>query len=193
MTSCSRCRRAWRGTRAGRPSPPTLLAARVGERLGRVEGEAHDRSSRRSPTAARWRCTRRSFGRGASGSGARRHPPLVVTHRRRPRRGQDDARRRRSAAGYGVTGEVTSPTFALVHEYEAPRSPVLPPRPVPSRAAGASWRNLGWDEILSVRALVLVEWPDRAGDRDAARARADLAAAPAGRSGAPLAVRGMAS
>ncbi|HSY80916.1 MAG TPA: tRNA (adenosine(37)-N6)-threonylcarbamoyltransferase complex ATPase subunit type 1 TsaE, partial [Gemmatimonadaceae bacterium] len=27
--------------------------------------------------------------------------------------------------GYGVTEPVTSPTFALVHEYRAPRSPVF--------------------------------------------------------------------
>jgi len=27
-------------------------------------------------------------------------------------------------AGYGVTESVTSPTFALVHRYDAPRSPV---------------------------------------------------------------------
>ena len=66
--------------------------------------------------------------------------------------------------GYGVTGEVTSPTFALVHEYEAPRSPVYHldlyrlDRPDQLDA-------LAWDEIVSARALVLIEWPDRAGDR----------------------------
>jgi len=66
--------------------------------------------------------------------------------------------------GYGVTGEVTSPTFALVQEYEAPRSPVYHldlyrlDRPEQLDA-------LAWDEILSARALVLVEWPDRAGER----------------------------
>lgn len=66
--------------------------------------------------------------------------------------------------GYGVTGEVTSPTFALVQEYEAPRSPVYHldlyrlDRPEQLDA-------LAWDEILSARALVLVEWPERAGER----------------------------
>ena len=66
--------------------------------------------------------------------------------------------------GYGVSGEVTSPTFALVHEYEAPRSPVYHldlyrlDRPDQLDA-------LAWDEIVSARALVLIEWPDRAGDR----------------------------
>jgi tRNA threonylcarbamoyladenosine biosynthesis protein TsaE len=66
--------------------------------------------------------------------------------------------------GYGVSGEVTSPTFALVQEYDAPRSPVYHldlyrlDRPEQLDA-------LAWDEILSARALVLVEWPDRAGER----------------------------
>jgi tRNA threonylcarbamoyladenosine biosynthesis protein TsaE len=66
--------------------------------------------------------------------------------------------------GYGVTEPVTSPTFALVHEYHAPRSPVFHidlyrlERP-------ADLTNIGWDDIVRADALVLVEWPERAGDR----------------------------
>jgi tRNA threonylcarbamoyladenosine biosynthesis protein TsaE len=51
-------------------------------------------------------------------------------------------------AGYGVTSEVTSPTFALVQEYDAPRSPctILDlyrlDRPDQLDA-------LAWDEILA--------------------------------------------
>lgn len=66
--------------------------------------------------------------------------------------------------GYGVTEEVTSPTFALVHRYAAPKSPVYHldlyrvERP-------EELTNLGWDEIVSEDALVIVEWPERAGDR----------------------------
>jgi tRNA threonylcarbamoyl adenosine modification protein YjeE len=66
--------------------------------------------------------------------------------------------------GYGVTAEVTSPTFALVHEYVAPRSPVhhldLYRLDRPDQLDA-----LGWDELVSGHALVLIEWPDRAGDR----------------------------
>ena len=66
--------------------------------------------------------------------------------------------------GYGVTERVTSPTYALVHEYAAPRGPVHhldlyrldDPRALDT---------IGWDEIVSGAALVLVEWPERAGDR----------------------------
>lgn len=66
-------------------------------------------------------------------------------------------------AGYGVTAEVTSPTFAIVHVYDAPKSPVYhidlfrleTPRDL---------QNIGWDDILQADALVLIEWPERAGD-----------------------------
>jgi len=65
--------------------------------------------------------------------------------------------------GYGVAEPVTSPTFALVHRYEAPRSPVYHldlyriERP-------SDLVNLGWDEIVASHALVIVEWPERAGE-----------------------------
>lgn len=66
--------------------------------------------------------------------------------------------------GYGVTSEVTSPTFALVHEYSASRSSVQHldlyrlERPDELDA-------LGWDEIVFGQDVVLIEWPERAGDR----------------------------
>ena len=64
--------------------------------------------------------------------------------------------------GYGVRDEVTSPTFAIVHQYEAPKSPVyhidLFRLETPS-----ALQNIGWDDIVQADALVLVEWPRRAG------------------------------
>ena len=65
--------------------------------------------------------------------------------------------------GYGVTEPVTSPTFALVHRYDAAKSPVyhldLYRIERPSELV-----NIGWDEIARSHALVIVEWPERAGD-----------------------------
>lgn len=67
-------------------------------------------------------------------------------------------------SGYGVTEPVTSPTFALVHEYAAERSRVLHldlyrlDRP-------DDLDSIGWDELVSSHALVLIEWPERAADR----------------------------
>ena len=66
--------------------------------------------------------------------------------------------------GYGVEDEVTSPTYALVHRYSAPKSPVyhvdLYRLDNPSQLT-----NIGWDDIISDHALVIVEWPERAGSR----------------------------
>jgi tRNA threonylcarbamoyl adenosine modification protein YjeE len=66
--------------------------------------------------------------------------------------------------GYGVEGEITSPTYALVHEYSAPRSAVFH-IDLYRLESPDQLTNLGWDEIVSARALVLVEWPERAGQR----------------------------
>jgi tRNA threonylcarbamoyladenosine biosynthesis protein TsaE len=63
--------------------------------------------------------------------------------------------------GYGVGEPVTSPTFALVHEYAAPRSPVF--HVDLYRLSGPQQlANIGWDDTISAAALVLVEWPERA-------------------------------
>jgi len=66
--------------------------------------------------------------------------------------------------GYGVTEDVTSPTFALVHRYAAPRSPVFH-LDLYRLSDPVELTNIGWDDILGEDALVLVEWPERAGDR----------------------------
>lgn len=65
------------------------------------------------------------------------------------------------AAGLGFPGEVTSPTFTLVHEYTAPamRLPVYhfdfyrldSPEAVP---------GLGWDDYLDAGGVCVVEWAD---------------------------------
>lgn len=66
--------------------------------------------------------------------------------------------------GYGTIDAVTSPTFALVHEYAAPRSPIY--HIDLYRLNGPEELTaLAWDEIVSAQALVLVEWPERAGSR----------------------------
>lgn len=63
--------------------------------------------------------------------------------------------------GYGVMEAVTSPTFALVHEYRAPLSPVFHLdlyRLQHARELAA----IGWEDISAAHALVLIEWPERA-------------------------------
>jgi tRNA threonylcarbamoyladenosine biosynthesis protein TsaE len=67
--------------------------------------------------------------------------------------------------GFGVTEEVTSPTYALVHEYEGRAGRVF--HLDLYRLAGPDeLTNLAWDEIVAAPdALVLIEWPERAGAR----------------------------
>ena len=67
-------------------------------------------------------------------------------------------------AGYGVEESVTSPTYALVHKYEDQRSPVYLVD-LYRLDNESQLTNIGWDDLLSDRALVIIEWPERAGDR----------------------------
>jgi tRNA threonylcarbamoyladenosine biosynthesis protein TsaE len=64
--------------------------------------------------------------------------------------------------GYGVTADVTSPTFALVHEYTAPRSRVYH-LDLYRLEREVELTNIGWFDIIASGGLVLVEWPERAG------------------------------
>jgi tRNA threonylcarbamoyladenosine biosynthesis protein TsaE len=65
--------------------------------------------------------------------------------------------------GYGVTSDVTSPTFTIVHEYESSRSAVHHLDLYRLRDS-RELVTIGWDDILAGGGLVIVEWPDRAPD-----------------------------
>ncbi|HEX7120760.1 MAG TPA: tRNA (adenosine(37)-N6)-threonylcarbamoyltransferase complex ATPase subunit type 1 TsaE [Gemmatimonadaceae bacterium] len=66
--------------------------------------------------------------------------------------------------GFGVRDQVTSPTFALVHEYRATRGTVYH-LDLYRLADPGQLTNIGWDDIVNSDALVLVEWPEHAGER----------------------------
>lgn len=65
--------------------------------------------------------------------------------------------------GYGVSEPVTSPTYAIVHEYSSPRSPVYHIDLYRIEHA-TELEQVGWSDIISSNALVIIEWPERAGD-----------------------------
>jgi len=67
-------------------------------------------------------------------------------------------------SGVGVREDVTSPTFALVNEYHAERATVFHLDLYRLRGPD-DLTNLAWDDIVNSAAIVLVEWPERAGDR----------------------------
>ncbi|HEY7878558.1 MAG TPA: tRNA (adenosine(37)-N6)-threonylcarbamoyltransferase complex ATPase subunit type 1 TsaE [Gemmatimonadaceae bacterium] len=66
--------------------------------------------------------------------------------------------------GAGVREPVTSPTFAIVHRYRGAGATAVVYHLDLYRIEGPHQvANLGWDEIVSAHALVLVEWPEHAG------------------------------
>ena len=64
--------------------------------------------------------------------------------------------------GFGVREAVTSPTFALVHEYAAVAGRLF--HLDLYRITGPhELANIGWESLLDAPALLIVEWPERAG------------------------------
>ena len=65
--------------------------------------------------------------------------------------------------GLGATAPATSPTYALVHHYAtAQGAPVYHVDCYRLRNADEA-RDLGFDDMTRERAIVLIEWPERAG------------------------------
>ena len=89
-------------------------------------------------------------------------PPLVVTLDGELGAGKTTLVRA-ICAGYGVREDVTSPTFAIVHQYDAPKSPVYHIDLFRLESPSAL-QNIGWDDIVQADALTLIEWPRRAGE-----------------------------
>jgi tRNA threonylcarbamoyladenosine biosynthesis protein TsaE len=66
--------------------------------------------------------------------------------------------------GAGANDDVTSPTYALVHEYRVGAVPLYH-IDLYRLANPSELTNIGWDDIIGADAIVLVEWPERAGTR----------------------------
>ncbi len=62
------------------------------------------------------------------------------------------------AAGLGLSDEVTSPTFALIHEYGRPAR--LFHLDCYREPAVERWLELGVTDYFSTDAVVLIEWPE---------------------------------
>lgn len=63
------------------------------------------------------------------------------------------------ARGLGFTGDVHSPSYALVHEY--PGEPSLFHMDLYRLAPGADWQEIGLDHYFEGNGVCLVEWPER--------------------------------
>ena len=64
--------------------------------------------------------------------------------------------------GLGARARVTSPTYALVHHYEAGATPVYHVDCYRLRSAEEA-RDLGFEDMVRERAIILIEWPERGG------------------------------
>ncbi len=64
--------------------------------------------------------------------------------------------------GFGAGALATSPTYALVHHYAAAETPVYHVDCYRLRSPDEA-RDLAFDDMLREPAIVLVEWPERAG------------------------------
>jgi len=65
------------------------------------------------------------------------------------------------ALGVRDLDAVTSPTFAVLHEYDTPTGVVVHADLYRLRNS-AELEQLGWDELLSRALVTFVEWPERA-------------------------------
>jgi tRNA threonylcarbamoyladenosine biosynthesis protein TsaE len=63
--------------------------------------------------------------------------------------------------GLGARALATSPTYALVHHYEAGNTPVYHVDCYRLRHPDEA-RDLGFDDMVREQAIVLIEWPERA-------------------------------
>lgn len=64
--------------------------------------------------------------------------------------------------GLGARALATSPTYALVHHYDADGTPVYHVDCYRLRHPDEA-RDLGFDDMVREGAIVLIEWPERAG------------------------------
>jgi tRNA threonylcarbamoyladenosine biosynthesis protein TsaE len=64
--------------------------------------------------------------------------------------------------GLGARAPATSPTYALVHAYDAAGRPVYHVDCYRLRSPDEA-RDLGFDDMTREGAIVLIEWPERAG------------------------------
>ena len=64
--------------------------------------------------------------------------------------------------GLGALALATSPTYALVHQYEVAGRPVYHVDCYRLRVPEAA-SDLGFDDMVREGAIVLIEWPERAG------------------------------
>ena len=75
------------------------------------------------------------------------------------------------AAAMHVTGRVTSPTFCIVQEHHGEGGKLLVHMDLYRLKGEDDVEAIGWEDYLSRGAILVVEWPERAGSLIPANAR----------------------
>ena len=75
------------------------------------------------------------------------------------------------AAAMHVTGRVTSPTFCIVQEHHGEDGKLLVHMDLYRLKGEDDVEAIGWEDYLSRGAILVVEWPERAGSLIPANAR----------------------
>jgi tRNA threonylcarbamoyladenosine biosynthesis protein TsaE len=65
--------------------------------------------------------------------------------------------------GLGARGPATSPTYALVHQYPTPDTRLVYHVDCYRLRSPAEAQDLGFEDMVRDGAIVLIEWPERAG------------------------------
>ena len=91
-------------------------------------------------------------------------PPLWIALRG-PLGAGKSALARAICRGAGVGGRIPSPSFTLVQDYHSRRGFRIHHVDLFRLRSGDDLGPLGWEELMRSSGLVLLEWPDRAGDQ----------------------------
>lgn len=96
--------------------------------------------------------------------GASVQPPLWIALRG-PLGAGKSVLARSVCRGAGVGGRIPSPSFTLVQGYDSPRGFHIDHVDLFRLRSGDDLGPLGWEELMRSSGLVLLEWPERAGDQ----------------------------
>ena len=128
-----------------------------------ARGERPETTAARIPTIHDSRVTIRELKRWGEELGQSLKSPTIITLQGELGTGKTTLAQA-ICRGVGVREDVTSPTFALVNEYQTEHATVFHLDLYRLRGP-VDLTNIAWDDIINSDAIVLIEWPERAGER----------------------------